>query len=140
MTASAVQAIFPPAGDALAVLYDDGRVLLYPKDGNAAPQLLRSPGTPPTGIVFSLDGSELAEVSAGAVAVRDVATGTLVRNMTVSGACTGDAVRFSVEGDHVLAWDDRSLCVWQTANGSLVGHWAGNFFSAGMKNGQILTA
>jgi len=140
MTASAVQAIFPPAGDALAVLYDDGRVLLYPKDGNAAPQLLRPPGTPPTGIVFSLDGSELAEVSAGAVAVRDVATGTLVRNMTVSGACTGDAVRFSVEGDHVLAWDDRSLCVWQTANGSLVGHWAGNFFSAGMKNGQILTA
>jgi hypothetical protein len=140
MTASAVQAIFPPAGDALAVLYDDGRVLLYPKDGNAAPQLLRPQGTPPTGIVFSLDGSELAEVSAGAVAVRDVATGTLVRNMTASSACTGDAVRFSVEGDHVLAWNDKSLCVWQTADGSLVGHWAGNFISAGMKNGQILTA
>jgi hypothetical protein len=140
MTASAVQAIFPPAGDALAVLYDDGRVLLYPKDGNAAPQLLRPQGTPPTGIVFSLDGSELAEVSAGAVAVRDVATGTLVRNMTASSACTGNAVRFSVEGDHVLAWNDKSLCVWQTADGSLVGHWAGNFISAGMKNGQILTA
>jgi hypothetical protein len=140
MTASAVQAIFPPAGDALAVLYDDGRVLLYPKDGSASPQLLRPQGTPPTSIAFSLDGSELAEVSAGAVAVRDVATGTILRNMTVSGDCTGDAVRFSVEGDHVLAWDDKSLCVWQTADGALVGQWLGNFTSAGMKNGQVLTA
>jgi|GEM_PF-5516974 len=140
MTASALQAIFPPAGDALAVLYDDGRVLLHPRQEGAAPKLLRPAGTPPTSIAFSLDGANLAEVAAGVARVRDVATGLTVRNMKVSSSCTGDAVRFSAEGTQLLAWDRSSLCVWQTSDGALVGQLAGNFSSAGMKDGRILTA
>src|SRR5450432_4283501 len=81
MTASAVQAIFPPAGDALAVLYDDGRVLLHPRQEGAAPKVLRPTGGPPTSIAFSLDGTNLAEVAAGVVRLRDVATGSTLRNM-----------------------------------------------------------
>jgi len=139
-TASALQAIFPPTGDALAVLYDDGRVLLHPRQEGAAPKMLRPAGGRPTSIAFSLDGANLAEVAAGVVRLRDVATGATVRNMKVNGSCTGDAVRFSAEGTHVLAWDRQSLCVWQTSDGALVGQFAGNFSSAGMKNGRILTA
>ena len=139
-TASALQAIFPPVGDSLAVLYDDGRVLLHPRQEGAGPRLIRPAGGTPTTIAFSLDGGTLAEVAAGVVRLRDVATGGTVRNMTVNGACTGEAVRFSAEGTHVLAWDGKSLCVWQTSDGALVGQLAGNFSSAGMANGRILTA
>ena len=140
MTGSALQAIFPPAGDALAVLYDDGRVLLYPRQEGAAPKLLRPAGTPPTSIAFSLDGANLAEVAAGVAHVRDVATGLTVRDMKVSSSCTGDAVRFSAEGAQILAWDRSSLCVWQTSDGALVTQLAGNFSSAAIKDGRILTA
>jgi len=137
--ASALQAIFPPTSDALAVLYDDGRVLLYPKD-DSAPKTVRAAGNPPESIAFSPDGTTLAEVAAGVARVRDVATGAMVRKMKVSSACTGNTVRFSAEGDHVLAWDQKSLCVWQTADGALATQLAGNFSSAGMRNGRILTA
>ncbi|MES1205698.1 MAG: hypothetical protein ABUS79_07140 [Pseudomonadota bacterium] len=140
MTASAVQAVFPPAGDALAVLYDDGRVVLHPRADGAAPRVLRAAGKPPASIAFSLDGAELAEVAAGMVQVRDVATGAVVHTMAVNRACTGDTVRFSAEGDHVLAWDNGTLCVWRIADGSLVQHWTGDFSSAGMSNGRVLTA
>jgi hypothetical protein len=136
---SALQAIFPPTSDALAVLYDDGRVLLYPKD-DSAPKTVRSAGNPPQSIAFSPDGTALAEVAAGVARVRDVATGAMVRSMKVSSACTGNTVRFSAEGDHVLAWDQKSLCVWQTADGALATQLAGDFSSAGMRNGRILTA
>jgi WD40 repeat protein len=127
----------------LAVLYDDGRVLLHPRQEGAAPEVLRPAGGPPTSIAFSLDGTNLAEVAAGVVRLRDVATGatgSTVRTMKVNSSCTGDAVRFSAEGTHVLAWDQKSLCVWQTSDGTLVSQLAGNFTSAGMTNGRILTA
>jgi WD40 repeat protein len=139
-TASAVQAIFPPAGDALAVLYDDGRVLLHPRQEGAAPKVLRPTGGPPTSIAFSLDGTNLAEVAAGVVRLRDVATGSTLRNMKVNSSCAGDAVRFSAEGTYVLAWDQKSLCVWQTSDGTFVSQLAGNFSSVGMTSGRILTA
>jgi hypothetical protein len=135
----AVQAVFPPAGSALAVLYEDGRVLLHPTDGSAGPTILRPAGAPPASIAFSLDGAWLAEAAAGVVRVRDVATGTMVRTMKADTACTGSSVRFSAEGDHVLAWDQTSLCVWQTADGALVTRLAGSFGSAGMRGGRILT-
>ncbi len=141
LVGDAAQVIFPPAGNALAVLYDDGIVMLYPRDDGAAPKLLRSAGggPPPASIAFSLDGAWLAEVAAGVVRMRDVATGTMIRDMKANSACTGTTVRFSAEGDHVLAWDQTSLCVWQTADGAFVTRLTGTFSSAGMRQGRILT-
>jgi hypothetical protein len=143
MTASAVQAIFPPSGDALAVLYDDGRVLLYPKDDSVDPRSLRAAdgSAPPVSIAFSLDGRFLAEMAAGVVRVREIATGAVVQEMKASSACTGgNSLRFSAEGDHVLAWDENALCGWQMADGALAFQLAGNFASAAMKGGRILAS
>lgn len=143
MTASVVQAIFPPSGDALAVLYDDGRVLLYPADDSVAPRSLRPTdgGAPPVSIAFSLDGRWLAEMAAGVVRVRDVATGAVAQEMKASSACTGgNSLRFSAEGDYVLAWDETSLCGWQMTDGALAFQLPGNFASAAMKGGRILAS
>jgi WD40 repeat protein len=122
----------------LAVLYDDGSVVFYPNKDDAAPRTLRLAGPPPGTIAFSPDAGRLVGVAVGgAVRVTDVATGSGL-DMEPNADCAGAHVRFSAEGDYVLAWD-RSLCVWQSRDGVLVTQLAGDFLSAAMTNGRILT-
>ncbi len=133
----AVQAIYPPGTDALAVLYNDGSVVFYPNN-DAAPTTVRLDGPPPGSIAFSQDASRIAGVVAGgAIRVTDVATGAGL-DMEANASCAGAHVRFSADGNYVLAWD-KSLCVWQARDGVLVTQLAGVFLSAAMANGRILT-
>jgi hypothetical protein len=82
----------------------------------------------------------MAEVNEGVVQLRQTAGGAALPPMATSSACTGSTVRFSAEGDYLLAWDRNSLCVWQVATGAITRELPGSFSSAALSGGRILAA
>ena len=121
----AFSAAFSPDGKRLAVIGDNGTVVVW--DPATGKELLRLPGSTTPGelvsgnrVVYSPDGRLLAACDNNAVKLYDAASGTLVRELS------GDqsevlAVAISRDGRRIASGSlDGKVRIWDTASGSML--------------------
>ncbi|HYO95830.1 MAG TPA: WD40 repeat domain-containing protein [Polyangiaceae bacterium] len=136
-----VQVAFAPAGDDLVVGYDDGSILLYTDSTRAPKRVLRDGGTQLDSFALSIDGEYLAASGSDFLEVTRLADGLRLPEIDLQ-RCPTERLRFSAEGDRLLAWgwESRELCIWSVADGALLHRLSGPFFSAALAGNGLLVS
>jgi len=116
--------IFDHAGDVLAGLDEDGRVVLWPMRGVIAPIMMRLTSSPTRAIAFSRDGTRFVASGATDTRIFAFAHGRIDPNELSRldgpfGSVT--SARFSRDGARVItAGGDGVVRIWDAAKGKLI--------------------
>jgi WD40 repeat protein len=135
-----VTEFFPGDSGRLAALYSDGSVRVYTEDRAQAPTVLGPSARPVVSGNLGMAISSERLALSGPTGIRlHRLDGTQDLLLTVNSGCSGNQLRFSAEGGELIAWGSSALCVWRTADGALLQTLPGEFHSAGIAAGRLVT-
>lgn len=143
MDARAVATAFLPGSlGRLAALYSDGSVSIYTEDAAQAPTVVAISGRPTVsdslGLAISPDGERIALSDSLGIRIQRLESGDALSLSVISG-CSSGQLRFSAEGSELIGWGMDALCAWRVADGALLQTLTGQFASAGMAGGRLVT-
>jgi WD40 repeat protein len=122
---------FSPDGRLFAAASDRGHLMLWTVGAWRSHKTLRAAEADTSDLVFSPDSTKLALATEEAALLYDLRTGreTVVTKKTERDEING--VSFTPDGRHVVAFDERSIRVWDVAGRktvNVIGGAAGSFF------------